>query len=138
VRSRNGFGGEAGWAARKARQAVASNRQTKSNKISRCSNNAIYCRISKKQRGELQRLSPYLQAEDWVIVTIDSSPLPPPPLLQAGVLGGANPQQQNILGNLPPGLAANQGALSQQSLLAGAQQNGSAAQPELRPTTRRT
>jgi polysaccharide export outer membrane protein len=30
------------------------------------------------QRAELQRLSPYLQPEDWIVITIDSNPLPPP------------------------------------------------------------
>jgi polysaccharide biosynthesis/export protein len=80
-----------------------------------------------KQRGELQRLSPFLRGEDWVIVTIDSSPLPPPPpppigLLQSGALGGANAQQQNILGNL----ATNQSALSPQGS-AGTALNGVAA-----------
>src|SRR5438105_4795744 len=29
-----------------------------------------------KQRAELERLSPFLQAEDWVVITIDSKPLP--------------------------------------------------------------
>ena len=29
-----------------------------------------------KQRSELERLSPYLQPEDWVVITIDSNPLP--------------------------------------------------------------
>ncbi len=31
---------------------------------------------AQKQRAELERLSPFLQGEDWVIITIDSSPLP--------------------------------------------------------------
>src|SRR6266480_4234482 len=29
-----------------------------------------------KQRAELERLNPFLQGEDWVIITIDSKPLP--------------------------------------------------------------
>src|SRR5438105_2301464 len=29
-----------------------------------------------KQRAEMERLSPFLQAEDWVVITIDSKPLP--------------------------------------------------------------
>ncbi len=75
-----------------------------------------------KQRGELQRLSPFLQAEDWVVITIDSIPLPsgnqpPPGAPQAGALGalgGVTPsQQQNLLGSLAPALAANQGSANQ-------------------------
>src|SRR6267143_676651 len=31
---------------------------------------------AQKQRAELERLSPFLQAEDWVVITIDSKPLP--------------------------------------------------------------
>jgi protein involved in polysaccharide export with SLBB domain len=73
-----------------------------------------------KQRGELQRLSPFLQADDWIVITIDSIPLPagnaPPSAVPGGAaaalgaLGGApSQQQQNILGNLAPAIAANQG-----------------------------
>jgi len=72
-----------------------------------------------KQRAELQRLSPFLQAEDWVIITVDSNPLPagnsqssataPSPTGALGALAGAaNSQQQNLLGSLAPGLNANQ------------------------------
>jgi protein involved in polysaccharide export with SLBB domain len=66
-----------------------------------------------RQRGELQRLSPFLQGDDWIVITIDSNPLPailapplPPGALTA--LGGAPSQQQNALGNLAPGVAATQ------------------------------
>src|SRR5437879_1944834 len=31
---------------------------------------------AQKQRAELDRLSPFLQGDDWIIITIDSSPLP--------------------------------------------------------------
>jgi protein involved in polysaccharide export with SLBB domain len=75
-----------------------------------------------KQRAELERLSPFLQAEDWVVITIDSVPLPggapaapsapgaPASLL--GALGGApSGQQQSILTN--PALAL--GSLGQTS-----------------------
>ena len=31
---------------------------------------------AQKQRAELERLSPFLQGEDWVVITIDSKPLP--------------------------------------------------------------
>jgi protein involved in polysaccharide export with SLBB domain len=75
-----------------------------------------------KQRAELQRLSPFLQGEDWVVISIDVVPLPsaaplapsaapgvPPGLL--GALGGGAPssQQQNVLANPALALAA-QGA----------------------------
>jgi len=31
---------------------------------------------AQKQRAELERLSPFLQGEDWIVITIDSKPLP--------------------------------------------------------------
>src|SRR5437016_686253 len=31
---------------------------------------------AQKQRAEMERLSPFLQSEDWVVITIDSKPLP--------------------------------------------------------------
>src|SRR6267378_2791604 len=31
---------------------------------------------AQKQRAELERLSPFLQSEDWIVITIDSKPLP--------------------------------------------------------------
>jgi polysaccharide biosynthesis/export protein len=71
-----------------------------------------------KQRAELTRLSPFLQSEDWVVITIDYNPLPagnqPPPTAQPqlGALTGVTPQQQNILGNLAPSLGT-QGTLAQ-------------------------
>src|SRR5882762_3826632 len=44
-----------------------------------------------KQRAEMERLSPFLQAEDWVVITIDSKPLPAvtqsPATPQASALG---------------------------------------------------
>src|SRR5215469_9673791 len=61
-----------------------------------------------KQRAENERLSPYLQAEDWVVITIDSNPLPSAnaPVPASGVLGALGvpaipqqQQQQNVLGN---------------------------------------
>jgi polysaccharide biosynthesis/export protein len=60
-----------------------------------------------KLRAEMDRLSPYLRAADWIVVTIDVVPLPvemPQNLLPAGtpagVLGGlaGAQQQQNQLG----------------------------------------
>jgi protein involved in polysaccharide export with SLBB domain len=67
-----------------------------------------------KQRAELQRLSPYLEGDDWVVITIDYSPLPagnPPPTTPPvpgalAALGGAvSPQQQSVLASVAPGLA---------------------------------
>lgn len=93
---------------------------------------------AQKQRGEQQRLSPYLQGDDWVIVTIDYNPLPSP---NGAGPGGAGPlgalaggatsqQQQNILSNLPPGLGLGaQGSLTQppSSSISGAAQSPAAA-----------
>src|SRR3984885_12494450 len=73
---------------------------------------------AQRQRTEAQRLSPFLQAEDWVVVTIDYNPLPsgnqPPPTAQPqlSALTGVTPQQQNILGNLAPSLGT-QGTVAQ-------------------------
>jgi protein involved in polysaccharide export with SLBB domain len=88
-----------------------------------------------KQRSELQRLSPFLQGEDWVVITIDSVPLPgvaPAPSAAPaasasllGAFGGASSsQQQSILSN--PALALAAGAAGQQGQ-AGPQNQLSAA-----------
>jgi protein involved in polysaccharide export with SLBB domain len=88
-----------------------------------------------RQRTELQRLSPFLQGDDWVIVTIDSNPLPagnPPtsttaPSAALGQLAGVtNAQQQSILGNLAPALTANQSTQGQPGAAGGATPNGNA------------
>ena len=58
-----------------------------------------------KQRAELQRLSPFLQGDDWVVISIDVVPLPgaapagpsAPPGVPAGLLGalgGGAPSSQ--------------------------------------------
>src|SRR5215472_8750335 len=88
-----------------------------------------------QQRAELQRLSPFLQGEDWVVISIDVVPLPgagpaapgaapgtPAGLL--GALGGGAPssQQQNLLANPALALAA-QGGLGQSSDATGSTQN---------------
>jgi polysaccharide biosynthesis/export protein len=95
---------------------------------------------AQKQRSELQRLSPFLQGEDWVVITIDYNPLPagnqPPSAAPQvggalGALGGAtNQQQQNILGNLGPALTGSSAALAQSAAangVPGATQNPAAA-----------
>ncbi|TMJ00619.1 MAG: hypothetical protein E6G97_18805 [Alphaproteobacteria bacterium] len=55
---------------------------------------------TQKQRAEMERLSPFLRGEDWVVITIDSNPLP-----------GETPNvPSNVLGNLPSNLAASRAA----------------------------
>jgi protein involved in polysaccharide export with SLBB domain len=68
-----------------------------------------------KQQSESERLSPYLQGEDWVVVTIDYNPLPsanapaPTGVLGLGALGAPpSSQQQNVLGNLAPVVPGNE------------------------------
>ena len=72
-----------------------------------------------RQRSELQRLSPFLLGDDWVVLTIDSNPLPagnqpPTTAQQQNPLGGLTNaqqqqlQQQNILGNLAPAILGSQ------------------------------
>src|SRR5437588_9532963 len=60
---------------------------------------------TQKQRAEMERLSPFLRGEDWVVITIDSNPLPGET--------PATPQTNlpsNVLGNLPSNLAASRAA----------------------------
>jgi polysaccharide export outer membrane protein len=77
-----------------------------------------------RQRAELERLSPFLQPEDWVVITVDYNPLPagnppptptqPNPLASLGIAGAPGVgAQQNALGNLTPGISASQSTLSQ-------------------------
>ncbi len=60
----------------------------------------------RKQRAEMDRLSPFLRADDWVVVTVDLQPLPVEPPqnpLQPGVgvsTTGQGMQAQNSLSNL--------------------------------------
>jgi polysaccharide export outer membrane protein len=46
-----------------------------------------------KQRAELERLSPYLQPDEWIVVTIDSNPLP---ALPGGSPNVPPPQPTNL------------------------------------------
>src|SRR5882762_9788757 len=64
---------------------------------------------AQKQRAEMERLSPFLQGEDWVVITIDFNPLPAetPATAQTNALANL---PSNALGNLPPNLAANRAA----------------------------
>jgi polysaccharide export outer membrane protein len=79
-----------------------------------------------KQRAELERLTPFLQPEDWVVITVDYNPLPagnppptptqPNPLASLGIAGAPGVGvQQNALGNLTPGISPSQSTLSQLS-----------------------
>jgi polysaccharide export outer membrane protein len=67
-----------------------------------------------KQRAEFERLSPFLRADDWVVVTIDLVPLPveiSQNPLQGAALGGIpGAQPQNPLNNLSGG--ANQASIA--------------------------
>jgi polysaccharide biosynthesis/export protein len=74
---------------------------------------------AQRQRNEAQRLSPFLQPEDWVVVTIDYNPLPagnptpPQPAAVQAALGGATgQQQQNPLNPTAVVPGANQAALA--------------------------
>jgi len=60
---------------------------------------------AQKQRAELDRLSPFLQGEDWVVVTIDASPLP-------GAEASTSQQANALtsLANLLPGGVGSAGA----------------------------
>ena len=101
-----------------------------------------------KQRTELQRLSPFLKGEDWVVISIDVVPLPgapaaqpgaqaPSPALLGALGGGGAPgsQQQNILANPALALAAqgagaaSEGGGSTQSQLSAATAAASAPPP---------
>jgi polysaccharide biosynthesis/export protein len=55
-------------------------------------------RLTPAQQDELERLSPYLAPGDWVIITVDSNPLP---ALQGP---GNNLQQLGAGGGIPPAL----------------------------------
>jgi polysaccharide export outer membrane protein len=85
-----------------------------------------------KQRSELERLSPYLQPQDWVVISVDSVPLPalPSPTNQQSstltALTNQAPQQNPASGaQLPPSLAGSQSA---QAALLGATQGAQGAQ----------
>src|SRR5438105_2534501 len=66
---------------------------------------------AQKQRAEMERLSPFLQAEDWVVITIDSKPLP------VETQTPATPQALAALTNLKPGTLA--GAVMSPGVTAG-------------------
>jgi polysaccharide export outer membrane protein len=98
-----------------------------------------------KQRVELERLSPFLQGEDWVVITIDSVPLPgptgaAPSAPPASVLGALGPapaatpgaQQPNILANPALALAA-QNAQTQQTDVATQSQVAAATAAAMAP-----
>jgi protein involved in polysaccharide export with SLBB domain len=92
-----------------------------------------------KQRSEVERLSPFLSGEDWVVITIDVVPLPGPTLpptapssaaAALGAFGGAAPpgaQPQSGLSNLAPAAAAAQGGTTPGGGQANAALNAAAA-----------
>ena len=59
--------------------------------------------ILRANQAELDRLSPYLLPEDWIVITVDSSPLP--------AVSGAQSSQQSALGALTGGTAGALGGL---------------------------
>src|SRR6266480_2836564 len=65
---------------------------------------------AEKQRAELQRLSPFLEGEDWLVITIDSNPLPAEPQTpttpQTSALGSLANLPPNALSALRSGLGA--------------------------------
>jgi polysaccharide export outer membrane protein len=74
---------------------------------------------AQRQRTEAQRLSPFLQPEDWVVVTVDYNPLPAgnptppqPAAVQAALGAAAGQQPQNVLNPTPVVPGASQAALA--------------------------
>src|SRR5438067_1431218 len=63
-----------------------------------------------KQRAELERLSPFLQGEDWLVITIDSNPLPAeaqaPTTPQTNTLGALTNLSPSALAALRSGRGA--------------------------------
>ena len=76
-------------------------------------------------RAEADRLSLYLQGEDWVVITIDSNPLPQ--VSPASPMAGSLPTQ-NVLGNLANLSAQRSGTDNQSSTAASP---GSSSQSQL-------
>lgn len=62
----------------------------------------------RKQRTEGQRLSPFLAGEDWVVITIDTNPLPRISGPQIGLPGGLSP---SAISALSPGGSADQSGM---------------------------
>ena len=86
-----------------------------------------------KQRAEMERLSPYLAAEDWVVVTVDWNPLPRlPQMLEAGQQGVVTPGElQGPLAALAPGLASQGAAALQAAGKTGAADSTAQAVPDV-------
>lgn len=68
-------------------------------------------KLTAEQQEEMKRLSPYLQADDWVVVTVDSNPLPTPPppsIPQLGVGGTVSGISPGVLAGVQqnPALSA--------------------------------
>ncbi len=93
-----------------------------------------------KQRAEMQRLSPFLEGGDWVVITIDSNPLPAQGATpEGGALGALStitpPRQQSNQANPLSGQSATQSALSQLATGASTGQNGLPAPATQQPNT---
>jgi polysaccharide biosynthesis/export protein len=71
-----------------------------------------------KQRAEMERLSPFLEGGDWVVITIDSNPLPlPAPTPEGGALSALSAiapvqRQQNYPSNVTPPAPTNPNPLN--------------------------
>jgi len=87
-------------------------------------------------RAENERLSPFLQADDWIVITIDTKPLPAlpispglPPTAPLGTPGGGPGMTQGAAGNLPSTLATNPAAAGTTAAAAAAAASA-ASQPQ--------
>ena len=93
---------------------------------------------AQKQRAELERLSPFLQGEDWVVITIDSSPLPggtqtpgtPPTSAEASA---AQRALGNVLGNRAAAGALAAGAGKPDVAAGGTRQTPTQLPPQVAP-----
>ena len=68
-------------------------------------------RLTREQQDELDRLSPFLAADDWVVITVDSNPLPALPsstnnLQQLGAAAGTSGIPPSVLSALQQNPAA--------------------------------
>src|SRR5262249_48492171 len=79
-------------------------------------------RLNRQQQEEFERLSPFLAADDWIVITVDSNPLPALP-------GGSSSPALNlsaaVASGIPSGLLG--GALPNASTLGGSAGTGAAA-----------
>jgi polysaccharide export outer membrane protein len=97
------------------------NRRPEDNQQNQLDQRSNPLRPSPEQKAEMDRLSPFLQGDDWIIVAIDSNPLP----------GLSSAPASSSLGAALSGAAGASGGAQQSALAAALQQNpalaGSAA-----------